>query len=477
MLAVILLATIPAAHADILPWLSDPFGVQKELKPYGIRLRPNHCPALPDMDRKLKLNEVVISAMCHNPDTRAAYLSLLAQADTYATAYSSYLPTVTATGDLSRSVSWDRDSHNASIGRSSGVSAALTLYDFGQREISVEIAEQTLIAAGHSYDSTLQGMIATALQSYYRLLTSQNAVDVARESERYTKESYEAAKLRHNLGLVPLADELQAKGSYSQAQLTTQQAENQLAQNQAALALLMGLSADTTVQVEELDDSDLMKEPFADQVKDLMEKAKQQRVDLLASRAQLKSSEASLRALKRDHLATIEAGVSGGIDDDGFFNGNPTRSNSIGISVSIPIFTGFNDTYTEHAAKKSLQAQREQLVRSELDVEQDVWNAWQNYQTSKQSWEVTWDQLASATQLRDVALGRYKEGIGSILDVLNAQLQYSNALQNQLQTRYNLLATRVDLVRAVGALNLDNAIAKKEEVPTVQDSTTKQSLY
>jgi outer membrane protein TolC len=85
-----------------------------------------------------------------------------------------------------------------------------------------------------------------------------------------------------------------------------------------------------------------------------------------------------------------------------------------------------------------------------------VWNSWHNYETAKISWKTNEDQIAAAIQLKDVALGRYKEGLGSILDILNAQLQYSNALQGQLQTRFNLLTSRVDLVRSVGVLDLES---------------------
>lgn len=447
------------ARAEILPWLNeDPLGAQKKLGAYGVKLRPDICPALPDIARELKLNEVVIAVLCHNPDTKAAYLSLAAEADSYASSYSSYLPTIDGSLGYSRGTTFGSHSKSTSTSKSAGISASLLLYDFGQREISVEIAEQALIAAGHTYDSTMQGMIATALRGYYGLLTAQNALGVAMESERYAAESYEAAKVRHKLGLVPLADELQAKGSLSSAELATQRADNALSQAQATVALLMGLSADTPIHVAELDNSRLGQDPFDGQLRELMDKAKEKRVDLQASRASLKSAEASLRSLKRSQMATISAGVSSTLDNDAFFTGDNTRSNSIGVSVSIPIFNGFSDTYARHAARVNMNAQREQLFRSELDVENDVFTAWQNYETAKQQWDVTADQMAAATELRDVALGRYKEGIGSILDVLNAQLQYSNALQSELQTRFSLLTSRVDLVRAVGVLNLDNMV-------------------
>ncbi len=137
------------------------------------------------------------------------------------------------------------------------------------------------------------------------------------------------------------------------------------------------------------------------------------------------------------------------------FNRNATRDQALGFSVSVPIFAGFSQTYSERAAEKALEAQRESVKGTELSVEEDVWNSWHNYQTAKRSWRTSREQLDNAGHLKDVALARYKEGLGTILDVLNAQAQYSSALQSTLQSRYSLLTSRVDLVRSVGVLDLD----------------------
>ncbi len=445
------------AHAAPLPWLNDPWNVRKDVGRYGVNLRPAACPADNEaLVQPLKLNTVVIRALCNNPTSRAAYLSLLAQGDSYGNSHAAYLPTVTATLNRSRTTEFADGGKNTSQAKGSGLTASMLLYDFGQREASLDVAEQSLIAAGHSYDSSMQGMIAAALQGYYRLLTSQNAVKVAEESERFARASFEAAELKHSIGQVALADKLQAKGSYSQALLSTQQAHNQLALSKSALALLIGIPPTDELEVSEIDDQSLTVDPFDDKVPQLMEEAKRFRNDLAAQRAAVKGSEASLRALKRSQLATISAGVDMGFDDADIFNTATTRTQAIGVSVSIPIFTGFSHTYTRHATQRRLEAQREQLAQTEHNVEQDVWTAWHNYQTARLSWDTSFDQLNTATQLKDVSLGRYKEGIGTILDVLNAQSQYSSALQSQLQTRYNLLTTRVDLVRAVGVLDLDS---------------------
>ncbi|MFW0777243.1 MAG: TolC family protein [Rickettsiales bacterium] len=468
--SILLLATVSlpcsSAYADKLPWLEDPFGGRDKIAAYGNNLKPLTCPAIPKDKKQFTLNETVIISLCHNPSTRAAYIGLLSSADSFAANYSRYLPTVTATAAATRSGSFSKNSKNTSISNSTGLSAGVTLYDFGQREFTIEAAEYTLAAAGYTYDSTLQGAISTAISGYYNLLNAQNALEVALESQKFARESFEAAELRHSVGLVPLADKLQAKVTYSQSDLSVQQAENSLSISRASLAQIMGLGADSNISVAEIDDSNLLTDPFGGEVKELIELAKAKRVDLAASRASLEGARTSLKALKRSNLATVSASVNSGFDDLKVFNSATTRSQSIGISVSVPIFTGFTQTYNTRIAENNIKAQEENLESAELGVERDVWNAWHNYNTAKRSWETSWDQLASATQLRDVALGRYKEGIGTILDVLSAQSSYRSALQSHLSTRLSLLTSRVDLIRAVGALNLD----------TIEEETASSSV-
>ena len=62
-----------------------------------------------------------------------------------------------------------------------------------------------------------------------------------------------------------------------------------------------------------------------------------------------------------------------------------------------------------------------------------------------------------AAEFRDVALGQFKAGVGSLLDVESAQTSYSSALSSYISARFSLLTSRVDLIRAVGILNLENA--------------------
>lgn len=451
------------ARAETIPWIlgvEDPWHSEKKIESYGKKLKPFNCPPLPAKGQKLAMNDVVITVLCHNTASRNAYLSLLSQADTYVSGYSAYLPTVDALaasrGYTTTFPGTSVNSGTALVTRTSPtINAGLTLYDFGQREAKIDASEQALIAAGYSYDSSLQGTIGAALKSYYTLLNAQKDVTTSLDSLKVAKETLDAADLRYQLGMVPLADKLQASVAHSQAELGLQQSENTLTQTRATLALQMGLPPDAEYEIIDTEDSALMVDPFGGHAKELMEAAKRQRVDLDAKRASLEASKISQKADKRANRATIKASVGMGFDDIDVGNTATERSQNIGVSVSIPLFNGFADTYSERIAERSIKAQEAELSQSELDIEQEVWVAWQNYETAKQSWEVNKQQLKVATQLNDVAIGRYKEGLGTILDVLNAQSAYINALKSHLAARNSLFLSRLDLVRAVGVLNLE----------------------
>jgi len=447
--------SLPAQAFELL---SDPFNTVSKIERFADRrFQPEGCPDLtPQEDQVvIDLTQAVAAALCYNPDTQASWAGLLAQAASYGGSQSSWLPSVSASASGSKSASFGNGFKTEGKGTSASASAGMTLFDFGRRAATSNAAERALEAAGYSYDSALQGVVAATLQAYYAVLSAQGRIEVLRESEKFSKESLDAAMLRFALGLVPKSDELQAKSSYVQSQLAVSRGENQLRISSAALGSLFGLMPDVKLLVKDVDESKLAQEDLTGKARELMDVARALRPDYAAQMARLEGARQSLKATKRGDLPSFSVSTGQSFSDVDVFNNSTTRSQSIGLSVSIPIFTGFSYTYSVRAAEENLRAQELQLQRAEINLMQDVWRALQNYQTAQETWMGTFDQVRSATELRDVSLGRYKEGVGSMLDVLNAQAQYLNALQSQIETRNNLLLGRADLVRSMGMLNLE----------------------
>ena len=82
-----------------------------------------------------------------------------------------------------------------------------------------------------------------------------------------------------------------------------------------------------------------------------------------------------------------------------------------------------------------------------------MWTAYQNLTTATQTLRTSADLLASAEQSERVALGRYKAGVGTILDLLNAQSALAAARVQRIQAQLDWNVSRASLAKAVGTLD------------------------
>ncbi len=108
-----------------------------------------------------------------------------------------------------------------------------------------------------------------------------------------------------------------------------------------------------------------------------------------------------------------------------------------------------------------MKAAQRDRIRSQIAL--DVWKAYQNLTTATQSLQATADLLASAEQSERVALGRYKAGVGTVLDLLSAQSALASARLQRIQAGLDWYVFRATLAQAMGALDytLLQAVAER----------------
>jgi TolC family type I secretion outer membrane protein len=394
----------------------------------------------------LGLLDVVNLALCNNPQTRVAWASSRVQAAQVGVSKASYLPSAALSATANHILS---GSTNGVDQRNVSVTLSYLLYDFGSRAANLENARQLLAAAIATQDSTVQAVFLAAVQAFYQAQATYAALDAALESERAAKESFAAAEARYLAGSATPADKLQAQTAYSQATLNRITIEGNQKNAQGALANVLGLDANRNVS---LATANTMAIPnsFEGDINALIEEARQRRPDLQAAASQVKAAEASADAARAAGRPSISLTVSAnqyniaGINSQGSF---------VGINLSVPIFSGYATTYRVRAAEAQVDVKNGQVEQLRLQVALDVWTAYQNLTTATQSLRTTADLLSSAEQSARVALGRYKAGLGSILDVLNAQSALASARQQRIQSTFDWNISRATLAQAVGSLD------------------------
>jgi outer membrane protein len=446
---------------------SDPFSTEAlvaKTRSNGLKRSASIPPCLfdPRSTAPLTLSDVVERALCSNPQTKAAWEAARVQAALYGVAEGAYLPTLDA------SAAFSRNAANSTLGgtttysqTSLGLSASYLLFDFGGRDASALNAYELLAAANASQNATLQGVFLTATEAYYESFAAEAAVDSAKQAEKSSLESLNAAIARYQAGVATPADRLQAQTAYSQATLTRIRAEGDARVAQGALANSMGLDANAPLRIArpKLFSVD---QAFERNIDELIETGKRLRPDLAAAQAQIRAAEANVDIARASGKPSIS--VSATLDYSKASISETLRSGAIGLSLNIPIFTGYTIGYRIRAAQAQVEtkvAQRDQLSQQ---VALEVWRAYQSLKTETEAVRSSADLVASATQSERVALGRYKAGVGTILDLLNAQAALASARLQQNQAIYNWHITRVALAQAIGQLDF-SAIAETSVPP------------
>jgi outer membrane protein TolC len=130
---------------------------------------------------------------------------------------------------------------------------------------------------------------------------------------------------------------------------------------------------------------------------------------------------------------------------------NSTQSNSVLLTLSIPLFTGFEQKYTVRQAEAraaQAEAARDALSRQ---TELDVWQSYYDVQTAVGGVSTTEVQLRAAQQTAEATLARYQSGFGSLLDLITAQVDESNARVQRIQSYLDWFTAIARLNLAIGA--------------------------
>jgi outer membrane protein TolC len=406
-------------------------------------------------------------ALCRNPTTRAAWAQAHQQAAALGISESAWLPNVSATGSESRQFGKVADVNGDIVSGSqkSGDAAAnltWTLYDFGARTGRITSASRLLDAAAATASRTVQQTVGAVVQTYYGAVAGDASLVAAKITEGIAAHSLEISRALQVGGVGSLGDVLQAQTAYEQAVLARLQAEASSKTAQGTLAITLGGTAD---QPFKLAPEHVPNEvpALAARMTDLMSEAVRQRPDLAAAQAQRDSAEANITVAQAAGRPSISIGALHNFTST---TGVPNQNyNQVGISITVPLFTGFGVGYGVRQAQAALKVSEENLDQVGLQVTLDVWSGYYTLDSANQQLKATADLLKTAEDNEQVALGRYKAGVGSIVDVLTAQTALAVARQQRIAAELGWEVARAQLALALGRLSSAEPLVGNAALP------------
>jgi len=400
----------------------------------------------------ITLARVVDIALLNNPLTRASYLQARSAAAQLGSKRAAYYPTVDVTLGANRSNQLSPDPTTTVTGDvyGPGVQLNALVLDFGGRSANTDDARFGLIAADWSHNAAIQNVILGVETTYVQYVDAKAQLEAARSNVKTASTALEAANGRHDAGVGTIADVLQARTALSQAQLSLQTFEGAVLALRGSLATAMGLPADTPYDVGTLP-VDVPLDRAAEDVQQLIATARERRPDLEAARALALKADAHTRAVRSEGLPSLSLSASAerqyyqpemGMNHNDYWSGT--------LLLTFPVFTGFANTYNIRKAREDAGVARAEADTLEQQVLLQVWTSYYAFQTATQLVRTSHDLLASAEQSERVALGRYKEGVGTIIDLLTAQAALASARSQEIQARAGWFVALAQLAHDTG---------------------------
>lgn len=423
---------------------------------------PPEIPANWDRQR-LVLADVLDIALRNNSAAKASWSDARAAAAGYGSAKAAYYPAVTFDSSLALKNTKDSNAGTETSQQSPGGALNLSwlLLDFGSRDAARDQAFQLLLDANWKHNTMLQDTILLVEKAYFQYMAAKSTL-LARQADVQDGELHlAAAEALHEAGVATIADVLQMKTVLAQARLNLQTAQGDIFTTRGALAVAMGLSANMPFDIED-EPGPVDPEPTNRRVEELIDLALAKRPDLAAAQARYLASVAQARKVKAAGLPTLS--LSGGAGRT-WYEVNTDASNgpydrredvlTAGVLLRVPLFSGFAHTYDTRKAEAEVQGQAARNDTLAQQVVLQVFQAYYALQTAAGKVKIVEDLLASASQSAAVAAERYKEGVGTVLDLVAAQSALTAARVQQVEAGWQWRTALAQLAHDTGQLELE----------------------
>ena len=415
---------------------------------------PSAAASQPSVDpsgRALTLPECIRVALERNPRTAASWQAARAAAARVGQSRSEFLPTAGFNADAARGNPAELD--NKADGGTQNTFDAMfgvryLLFDGGGREARLMAAKEDLLAANFRHNTALQDVALAVEEAYYNLLAARQLREVAQETVKQTGQHVALADARYKVGVAAKSDVLQAQTEKADADLGFVRADSAVRIANGRLANAMGLRVSQTVEIAQPRlPQDIHHLELAD-IEQLLNEAAATRPELKAALAQVEVQRAAVKSAEARYWPSVTAGAGAG------WTGRTFPPNlgqwNLGLGLDWPLFTGFDRNYQVHRSKSDLAraiAERESLLQG---VELEVWTAYQRVIESSQAIDAAGRFVASAEENARVAEGEYKNGVGSIIALIDAQNSRSVARTRLVQAQLDWHTAMAQFERAVG---------------------------
>ncbi len=324
-----------------------------------------------------------------------------------------------------------------------GVNVSMLLFDFGNSELAVEAAKESVLATRQSLLSVESQVLLRAVQAYTSVRDSQSFVALRENNVRVITQQRRAAEDRFEVGEITRTDVSLAEASLAGARSGLVAEQGNLARAREEYRSAVGRYP-----------GPLQTLPNPPAIPSTLDEAlaiaRQNSPTIVQAKHNVTVAEINVKRAELGMKPTLQGSGGVAIDDDG------DTSSSLGLTFSGPIYRGGALSAGLRQAKANRDATRAQLLTARLSVDQQVANAWANLSVAAAVLTASEQEVRALTLALRGLQEEARLGSRTTLDVLDQEQDLLDAQTNRVSAQTDRYVAVYQLLSAMGLLTADH---------------------
>ncbi len=320
---------------------------------------------------------------------------------------------------------------------------SLLLTDFGRTSASVD-RSAALLSASRAAGATVREDVAFAAKvAFFDVLRAGRSLAVKRETLRQRESLLKQAQAYFEAGIRARIDVARAEANLYDARAQLSQAENDVRVSKIVLLNRMGVDGPADFLLAESPAVESLPGPLPDRIAE----AERDRPELKALRERERAAAQAVRFARGGHLPALAgtAGFGYAADEAPLEPGY-----NVGVTLSVPIFSGFLIREQVKEAEAALAAVRHQLADARRQVLLQVEQAAYGVSEAAERIEARKKEREASDENLRLATARYEVGAGDIIEMIDAQVQMTRADTAAIDAQFDHSVSVASLLRAIG---------------------------
>ena len=357
----------------------------------------------------------------------------------------------------------DNSGEKSKSGNLYQVTLSQSLFNFSNWK-NLDITKKQASIADITYQYQGQTLILNTSVAYFNVLKALDALSFIEAQKKAIGRQLEQTQQQHQVGLVAITDVQNAKANYD---LTVAQQVNALNDLNNAIEDLRQVSGRFYSQLASIN-TNTFKTEMPTQIGDLLKQSETSNLNLLTMKLNQDIARDQIKLAQSGYMPTASVDASTNLNKTDRYgkqtspnvpNGTKySGSNYVGVSVSMPIFSGGATMSQVEQAQHNFVSFSEKLESTNRSVINQVRSSYNNISSSISAIKAYQQAVVSAESSLEATTSGYQVGTRTIVDVLNATTQLYSSKRNLSDAKYTYLTSLLQLKYAVGTLTADDLV-------------------